>query len=295
MPRTGDWTMLPPEDAELIRAWEHVPQACTPDPESGELWQYMDTVYMPVFERWVHRFRHRHLAGICRHYHVAAPRTGDRTVVAPPPHMQRTQSMPKLKASAGPDIDDGVYDATILSVEVQQPKAGAAFPNPYLRWTFSVFDTDTDTELVGNSSYNFSLKSKTYKWACAVLAKQFQPGEELDTDDLSLQDCQVIVKRDIETGFVRIEDVLGVRRRGKAAPKSPPRQQPEPDDIPEPAAWRAQLQALVPELPTAQQKFYAAVALDESIDLRKGEEYLTKAQATLATRGQENGQGDILL
>ena len=125
--------------------------------------------------------------------------------------------MPKLTAGSGSvQIDDGVYDATLLSIEEQDPQAPSTRipdPKPWLKWFFHVYDTEEGQELTAVSSINFSPKAKPRKWVEALLARKLEPGEEIDTDTLPPKDCQVVIKNDPDTGFARIEDVMGQRRR----------------------------------------------------------------------------------
>lgn len=131
--------------------------------------------------------------------------------------------MPTLTAGTGAvSIEDGVYDATLLRIEEQDPKAPTTQypdPKPWLKWFFHVYDTEEGQELSATSSINFSPKAKPRKWIEAILARKLESGEQIDTDGLCPKDCQVVIKNDPDTGFARIEDVMGVRRR--PAPKRP--------------------------------------------------------------------------
>ena len=129
--------------------------------------------------------------------------------------------MPKLTAGSGSvQIDDGVYDATLMRIEEQDPQAPSPRipdPKPWLKWFFQVYDDSEDgPELTAVSSINFSPKAKPRKWIEALLGRKLNPGEEVDTDGLCPKDCQIVIKNDPDTGFARIEDVMGVRRRGGA-------------------------------------------------------------------------------
>ena len=128
--------------------------------------------------------------------------------------------MPKLTAgTGGAKVDDGVYDATLLSIDEREATVNSPNQNPWLMWTFHVYDTEDGQELTATSSFNFTPKAKARKWVEAILARKLDPGEELDTDSLCPKDCQVVIKNDPDSGFARIEDVMGVRRR--AAVKRP--------------------------------------------------------------------------
>lgn len=122
--------------------------------------------------------------------------------------------MPKLTAGAGGSkVEDGVYDATLLCIDQREPAATSPYQNPFLIWTFHVFDSEEGQELSAASSMNFSPKAKARLWVEAMLGKKFEAGEALDTDSFCPKDCQVVIKNDPDTGFARIVDVLPVRRR----------------------------------------------------------------------------------
>lgn len=122
--------------------------------------------------------------------------------------------MAKLTASTGSiQIDDGVYDATLLGIDIQEPTAKSPNQNPWLKWTFHVYDSEEGQEMTAASSTAFGPKAKARGWVEALLARQLTPGEEIDTDTIAPRDGQVVVKNDPESGFARIVDVMGVRRR----------------------------------------------------------------------------------
>jgi hypothetical protein len=130
----------------------------------------------------------------------------------------------KLHATAGGlSIADGTYEATLLSITLQEPKPEVGTGQPYLRWTFCVYDPDEHpdgAEMIANSSLMFGPKAKARRWAQTILGRMLEPGEELDTDELCPAVCQVIVKKDLESGYCRIDDVLGPRK-AKAKPPAP--------------------------------------------------------------------------
>jgi hypothetical protein len=123
--------------------------------------------------------------------------------------------MPKLTAGTGSvQIDDGVYAATLLSIELCEPTAKSPNQNPWMKWLFHVYDSEEGQELTAASSTAFGPKAKARQWIEALLSKKLEPGEEIDTETLAPKDCQVVIKNDAETGFARIQDVMGIRRRG---------------------------------------------------------------------------------
>lgn len=131
--------------------------------------------------------------------------------------LMEERHMPTLTAGTGSaQIEDGVYDATLLNIEEQEPQAPTTRipdPKPWLKWFFHVYDSEEGQELTAVSSMNFSPKAKPRKWVEAILARKLTPGEEIDTETLCPHECQVVIKNDPDTGFARIEDVMGQRRR----------------------------------------------------------------------------------
>lgn len=121
--------------------------------------------------------------------------------------------MAKMTAGAGGvTIDDGVYDATLLSIDETEATPNSPNQNPWFKWQFQVYDSEEGQEMSAASSMAFSPKAKARKWVEALLGKKLEPGQEIDTDTLCPKDCQVVVKNDPDSGFARIQDVLGQRR-----------------------------------------------------------------------------------
>lgn len=126
--------------------------------------------------------------------------------------------MAKLTAGAGGIIiDDGVYDATLLSIEETAATPNSPNKNPWFKWLFQVYDSDEGQEMSAASSMAFGSKTKARKWVEALLGKKLELGEEIETDTLCPKDCQVVVKNNPDSGFARIEDVLGQRRQRSAS------------------------------------------------------------------------------
>lgn len=117
----------------------------------------------------------------------------------------------------GIDIADGVYPATLMGIEEREGQdsqfAGQSNgQRMYLRWTFQVYHTDDGAEMTANSSLAFGPKAKARKWMEALLGRKLAVGEEVDPAEICPADCQVIVKKEVDSGFSRIEDVLGARK-----------------------------------------------------------------------------------
>ena len=71
-------------------------------------------------------------------------------------------------------IDDGVYQATIESME-----KGAGNYGEQIKFTFNL---GNDCKLMGWTSTNYSEKSKLFGWAKSVLGDTFDPKADFDTD-----------------------------------------------------------------------------------------------------------------
>ena len=117
-------------------------------------------------------------------------------------------------------IPDGVYNAKLLSIEQREPGENGVSQKPYLRWTFKVF-TDEDPEGVNqvkNTSLSFGPKSNARKFLQSLLGKPIQPGERIKIMDHLPLDCQVAIEIDHESGYNRITNVMGAKKRqnGKA-------------------------------------------------------------------------------
>jgi len=151
--------------------------------------------------------------------------------------------MPKLRATAGIDIDDGVYPATLVEIRVEDPTVNSPNQDQWLKWIFIVQDgSDEPPEMSVPSSYNFTPKSKARGWVESLLGRKLEIDEEIDTDTLCPTDCQVTVKNDPASGFARIVDVMGKRR---ARPQQRQAARP-PEQAPRPAHPRQQPQGRPP-------------------------------------------------
>jgi hypothetical protein len=104
-------------------------------------------------------------------------------------------------------LPDGVYAATLLSVEDQQAADGA----PYWRWVFTVNYEGRSVERTAASSQNFTPKSKPRRWAETLLGQKIADDgtHEFDLDQLIGRPCMVvlnIIERDTEA----FNNVVGV-------------------------------------------------------------------------------------
>ncbi len=122
-----------------------------------------------------------------------------------------------MEFTAPNNVPDGVYGATLMTIEQREPGENSLTQKPYLRWTFEVYtEEDPDgIELVKNTSQSFGPKSNARKFVQSLLGRQIQPGEQINMADYLPLDCQVVVKIDQESGYSRIEDVLGAKKTRK--------------------------------------------------------------------------------
>ena len=131
--------------------------------------------------------------------------------------------MAKLTATAGVQITDGGYEATVLEITQCEPTEKSPNQKPWLKWLFAVYDGSADgLEMTAASSCALGPKAKARAWIESLLGRRLEPNEEVDTDQLTPRDCQVIIKNDPDSGFARIADVLPPRptRRPAGRPAS---------------------------------------------------------------------------
>jgi hypothetical protein len=139
---------------------------------------------------------------------------------------------------------DGVYPAQCVGMEkAWKTDDGQPGNDPklcYVKWRFSVDlpNYAEPQELIGTSSLAVGEKSKARKWATAIMQRTFPLWEGFSDVDVLFKDCQVFLKKHAETGYLRIEDVIGPvtpqAKRGKKAltPQEPSASLAEKDDIP---------------------------------------------------------------
>jgi hypothetical protein len=125
--------------------------------------------------------------------------------------------MPLTATAGGVDIPDGVYPGTILGITLTPATANSPNQDPFLKWVIHVYNTSEGVEMSATSSTRFSAKAKTRQWVESVLDRRFEVGEQFDYETFGPLDCQVVVKKD-ESGFCRIENVMGVPKRPAPRP-----------------------------------------------------------------------------
>lgn len=125
--------------------------------------------------------------------------------------------MAKLNSGgSGIDIDDGVYEALLMHVEIMDPTEKSISDKPWMKWTFTLFQgSEEEIELTAASSTAITPKAKARPWVEAVLGRKLANHEEIDTDDLSMKHCQIVLERNTETDFVRVTKVLAPKQERK--------------------------------------------------------------------------------
>jgi hypothetical protein len=109
-------------------------------------------------------------------------------------------------------LEDGLYTAQLLEIKPEDGERGV-----YWRWTFTVrTENGGEKGLIANSSASLSRRSKAYGWLTAALARELEPGEEIDFDATMPLVCRIMVKRSEDGEFDRVEDVLKANPRAHA-------------------------------------------------------------------------------
>jgi hypothetical protein len=103
-------------------------------------------------------------------------------------------------------FNEGIYPATVEKLEPQNGTYG-----DYIQWNFSLMSRGKAVTVTGLTSMTFNPKSKFYKWASAIVGKQFKEEEELDTDQLHGAPCRVyLIVKELDGGgsINQVERVL---------------------------------------------------------------------------------------
>lgn len=127
--------------------------------------------------------------------------------------------MKSTATEGGITIEDGMYAATLLRIEDAPANKGHEDWGPQWKWFFHVYDNDEGQEMMAWSSAKLGTKTKARQWIEQILGRKLTPGEPVDSEEFCPIECQVLVKNNPETGFARIEDVLGARKH--PSPKAP--------------------------------------------------------------------------
>jgi len=139
-------------------------------------------------------------------------------------------------------VEEGTYSATLKKIEARTitvREGDNEVQRPVLQWTFEVETEEGLVEIQGLTSQKFSTgrnPSKFYRWACRLLGRKINPGDELDTDELIGKDCMVVVEdRKLRDGTIvsRVTDVLRVQRKKKKGKAKKKKEEPEEEEVPE--------------------------------------------------------------
>jgi hypothetical protein len=128
-----------------------------------------------------------------------------------------------LTVTPGINIEDGMYDAVFLGLEVCEPTEKSQNKKAWLKWMFSVFDGVEEKDITAASSCALGPKAKGRPWVEALVGRRLEPGEQLntDTDIPAPTDCRLVIRNDAETGFARVMDVLPARPQRQATKPAP--------------------------------------------------------------------------
>jgi hypothetical protein len=108
-------------------------------------------------------------------------------------------------------IPAGTYPATLAEIEDVETEFGDS-----LRWIFDVEADEETVQLSGITSQKFSLKSKSYEWASALLGEAPDVGDEVDLEELYELPCMVEVKDAHLRDGTDISNIVGVMPEKKA-------------------------------------------------------------------------------
>lgn len=150
--------------------------------------------------------------------------------------------MPRLTASTGGiEIEDGEYTAEFLSVEETPPTPNSPSNQPFLKWTFQVYDSDEGQPMTQATSMKFGPKANARLWTEALMGRPLTDGEDVEINDLAPKQCRVLIEHPPESnGYARITRVMAPRKV-KVQPTSTARVRPvaeeeEADELPLPRA-----------------------------------------------------------
>jgi len=88
--------------------------------------------------------------------------------------------MTTFKAPDYTPVPPGIYTGRFEGTEERESERGN-----YVRWGWrTVGGKFADRMVFGNSSLHFGPRAKARKWLETMLARQIEPGEEVDPDDL---------------------------------------------------------------------------------------------------------------
>jgi len=163
------------------------------------------------------------------------------------------------------NVDEGVYKATVASVEEAVGKKG-----PYLIWQFKIHDPVLEGEpseevvtLRGNCPNALRDDTKLDKWlkACGIVVSD---GDTVDTDDAEGEEVQVMVENREVNGRMYSNVVKVAPARKKSSAKTTVKKTAEPKKAAEPKKVTKSKKAADPE-PEEE-------TIDDAIDENSGED-----------------------
>src|ERR1700752_1693404 len=145
--------------------------------------------------------------------------------------------MPRLTASAGGiEIEDGEYTAEFLSVEETPPTPNSPSNQPFLKWTFHVYDSDDGQPMTQATSMKFGPKANARIWTEALMGRPLVDGEDVEINDLAPKQCRVLIEHPPESnGYARISRVMAPRKV-KAPVKPVVQEEDDEEPLPLPKA-----------------------------------------------------------
>jgi hypothetical protein len=124
-----------------------------------------------------------------------------------------------LGIEAGPEIEDGTYDATLIELEpfeVTVDGEKGKEERQLLRWTFSLDDAP-EVHVEGVSSQARGPNSKLAKWLLALVgAEAAEPGRKYKVSELIGSRAQIVVKHNAN-GFPKVDGVVPMPKGRRSA------------------------------------------------------------------------------
>jgi len=114
-------------------------------------------------------------------------------------------------------MDEGVYRGRLEEIRDIETEWGDS-----LRWIFALPEEEEEPLVSGITSRKMSERSKAFKWSGALLGEPLEVGDEVDLDELTGLEADVVLK----TGELRdgtevsnVVDVLPLKRKKKEKPE----------------------------------------------------------------------------
>ena len=126
--------------------------------------------------------------------------------------------MPTLTASSGvPQLDDGMYQATVVDCEEKAATANSPSEDPWLSWVFLLHTgPKTGVELRTSSSKKFGPKAKARLWVEAMLGRKLADDEAVEIEAVLPQDVTVAVRHN-DRGYPYVSDVFPAKPKASAS------------------------------------------------------------------------------